>query len=443
MQIEPTFEFAYDENLVTRTVEKDGKSCTEILVVSDPHNVTDEFLKQAKTEKDQYERPCIRFSLNETGGERFGKLTGENQPDAVTGARRRLAIILDGKLYSAPSIMSRITTDGIIHGSFTEQEATEIANVLNSGSLPTPLKQVSSESIMMNETPTKPGKAEPSPEPATKPDTTQPAPVKPTISTDKPQDDTYRIEPPDIVRIEAIYDGHLGPHKLHTGDKFKIYVLGDPMDAPVPGWIFVDAEKMINLGPDYGKVKVGGMTVEEATQAILKHLETKLDHPKVSLEAELMLAPQVTGSYLVGPDGKVTLKEYGSVNLNGMTVREAQRAVKKQLSKHLTNLAVTVTVEAKTSKDFYLIDGTDLLFEKVESLPATGKETVLETLQKFQGWGDLSEASIRLVRPIKGEPEKTLPVDYEAIKSGRDMKTNYQILPGDRLYVEAPKTEKE
>ena len=84
--------------------------------------------------------PEINFMLTADGGKRFGEVTRNN-------IGQRMAIVLDGELYSAPSINSPIETgNGQITGHFTDQEAFELANVLQNP-LRAPLKIVSSEDV--------------------------------------------------------------------------------------------------------------------------------------------------------------------------------------------------------------------------------------------------------------------------------------------------------
>jgi preprotein translocase subunit SecD len=72
--------------------------------------------------------------LNADGGKMFGIITGEN-------VNRNLAIVLDDKVYSAPVIRGRIPGgSGVITGSFSDEEARDLALVLKAGALPAPLK---------------------------------------------------------------------------------------------------------------------------------------------------------------------------------------------------------------------------------------------------------------------------------------------------------------
>jgi preprotein translocase subunit SecD len=60
----------------------------------------------------------------------------------ATGFSRKLGIILDGFLVSAPAIRSTISGRGEITGSFSRQEVDDLVDVLNAGSLPAPLVKV-------------------------------------------------------------------------------------------------------------------------------------------------------------------------------------------------------------------------------------------------------------------------------------------------------------
>jgi len=91
-------------------------------------------LVDAKVQMDGYGRPIVSFKLDSNGGKLFAGITGSN-------INRRLAIILDKRVYSAPVIKSRISGgSGIIEGQFSLQEAKDLALVLRAGALPAPVK---------------------------------------------------------------------------------------------------------------------------------------------------------------------------------------------------------------------------------------------------------------------------------------------------------------
>jgi preprotein translocase subunit SecD len=91
--------------------------------------ITGRDLKSANTSVGQFNQPVVAFHLSGDGARLFGDATGAN-------VGRGLAIILDGKVVSAPVINSRITDSGVIEGSFTQQEVQDLVTTLRSGALP-------------------------------------------------------------------------------------------------------------------------------------------------------------------------------------------------------------------------------------------------------------------------------------------------------------------
>ena len=90
---------------------------------------------------DQNNRPIINFSLNAEGAEIFGDFTGKN-------VGNRLAIVLDGKVYSAPNINERIGGgSGQISGDYTVMEAQDLAIALRSGALLAPVYMMEKRSV--------------------------------------------------------------------------------------------------------------------------------------------------------------------------------------------------------------------------------------------------------------------------------------------------------
>ncbi len=125
-----------------RKDRRSGYEFTEILVVKDPFDVTGAYLVHSRPGYDRSGSPCVFFTFNREGGQRFGGLTGKNRPEEGQEAfTRKLGIILDGYLYSAPAIKDTITTNGEITGRFTRKEVEDLVDVLNAGSLPTRLSE--------------------------------------------------------------------------------------------------------------------------------------------------------------------------------------------------------------------------------------------------------------------------------------------------------------
>ena len=89
----------------------------------------------------QSNQPTVSFTLDRLGAQKFGRTTTDS-------VGKRLAIVLDGKIVSAPSINEPITSgSGMISGNFSFQEATDLALLLRSGALPTPLNVVEERTV--------------------------------------------------------------------------------------------------------------------------------------------------------------------------------------------------------------------------------------------------------------------------------------------------------
>lgn len=98
-------------------------------------------LTDAHVGYDQNNRPVINFSLNSAGAQIFGDFTGKS-------VGKRLAIVLDGKVYSAPVINERIGGgSGQISGNYTVAEANDLAIALRSGALLAPIYMMEKRSV--------------------------------------------------------------------------------------------------------------------------------------------------------------------------------------------------------------------------------------------------------------------------------------------------------
>ena len=129
--------------IAIRTVQGDRGETSEVLVVPDPFDVTDAYLVEATSGEDGSGKPIVRFTFDKRGGMLLGGLTGANLPDKSDGFSRRVGIILNGKLHSAPAIRSIIRERGEITGDFDRDEVEDLVNVFNAGALPVPLEKVS------------------------------------------------------------------------------------------------------------------------------------------------------------------------------------------------------------------------------------------------------------------------------------------------------------
>ena len=111
-----------------------------LFLISRVASVTGKDLRMVRRSVDEWNNPAVSFSLNSEGARRFEKVTGEN-------VGQRLAIVLDGKVQSAPSINQRISGDGIIQGRFTLEQAEDLVVVLKAGALPAGIRYLEERTI--------------------------------------------------------------------------------------------------------------------------------------------------------------------------------------------------------------------------------------------------------------------------------------------------------
>ena len=108
------------------------KDPNELYMINKRVMVSGEMLKDANSSFDRNNSPSVSFQLSALGGKKFGRVTGKN-------IGRAFAIVLDGKVVSAPVIQSQIFSSGQITGNFSLQETNDLALVLRSGALPVPM----------------------------------------------------------------------------------------------------------------------------------------------------------------------------------------------------------------------------------------------------------------------------------------------------------------
>lgn len=256
----------------------------------------------------------------------------------------------------------------------------------------------------------------------------------------------YVIEPPDILLINAVKIVPKPPHVVEPFDGLLVRAIGvDDVRAPIADAFFVDPEGKIDLGPSYGRVQVANLTIDDAQEAIRRHLAQIYADVSVSVSLAVSAgAQQIVGEHLVGLDGRVNLGTYGSVYVTGLTLAEAKARIEDKLSEFLVDPEVIVDVFSYNSKKYYIITQGAGFGDNVVTAPITGNDTVLDAIAAIGGLSQLSSTRIWIARPAPAgtECEQILPVDYEGITRGAATATNYQLLPGDRLFIAEDKMRK-
>lgn len=251
---------------------------------------------------------------------------------------------------------------------------------------------------------------------------------------------TYTVESPDILLIESTRTIPLPPYLIQPLDALYLYsptTKGD--EDPIQGIYPVEPDGTINLGATYGgSYRVADMT----TQDVQKKLTADLRKIIRDFEVVVTLASsgrgvqQIAGQHLVRPDGTVGLGVYGSVYVAGMSLSQTKGAIESHLSKFLYRPEVSVDVYSYNSKWYYVITDFAGSGEQVVRLPSTGNETVLDAIAQVGGLSAVSSKKIWIARPAPaGVEDQILPVDWKGVTRRGKTCTNYQVLPGDRVFV--------
>ncbi len=113
--------------------DRGGEGSVEELFVKRIPEMSGEAIDKAFARPDMYGKPEVILMFTKDGRKKFAVVTGEIAAQGQRAGRLgRLAIVLDGKLYSAPTVKEQIDNDSAqITGSFTDREALNLANVLN------------------------------------------------------------------------------------------------------------------------------------------------------------------------------------------------------------------------------------------------------------------------------------------------------------------------
>ena len=248
----------------------------------------------------------------------------------------------------------------------------------------------------------------------------------------------YFIETPDIISVEAVHLVPKSPYILRTYDIVHLDIGGAPEDEMLTKEYVIQPGGNIQLGITFGSVQIGGLSIDDAEKAVMAVLKKRLKAPTVSAQLHTMSEVQrIVGDKLVAPDGYITLGSYGQVYVNGLTVPECREAIELHLSEQLEHPIVAVEVHAYNSKSYYVYLQGGSMGEQLYSFPYTGNETVLDAIAEVNGLQHFSSKRIWIARPVGNTNHQlVLPVDWNAIVAYGAPQTNYQIIPGDRIFVQ-------
>lgn len=191
-----------------------------------------------------------------------------------------------------------------------------------------------------------------------------------------------------------------GEERIQPGDRLIIHVTPTLPNAPIQGDFPVDAKGNVSLGIRYGRVEIKGLTLEEAQAKIQHYLASRISQPMVSVDwvelpnredrirpgdlLNIKLRPDdrlggpTNGVYRVEPSGKIPLGPgVGRVDVKGLTLEEAEKAIRERLVRPGGELAVQVTRPLPSGADAELEHRVRQLENEVRTL-----RSLVEELQK-------------------------------------------------------------
>jgi polysaccharide export outer membrane protein len=212
----------------------------------------------------------------------------------------------------------------------------------------------------------------------------------------------YVVEPPDLLLIQA-------------SDRITLRL------QRITGQHLVAPDGTINLGI-YGKIRVAGMTLDQVADAVAARLLQIMPGLQSGIKSE------------VDKEGKDVEKSDDSAE-----VWKKQFQPQGSNPIELLKKEMQVDVLSYNSKFYYIITDGGGYGQQVYPIPITGNETVLDALAKVNGLPPVSDKrKVWVARATRaGQPPKILPVDWIGVAKCGSSETNYQLFPGDRVYVDS------
>jgi polysaccharide export outer membrane protein len=257
----------------------------------------------------------------------------------------------------------------------------------------------------------------------------QTVPSQPAVQAPAPMPTS--VETPAPIEI-AIQPAAAAPDdKPATVDKDDATTLHPPAAlAAAPAMIV--GHPPVEIGPpkEFSKQSLPPYVVEPPDILLIQSSQKILDQP-------------LSGQHLVRPDGYVSLGMYGEVYVAGFSLEQVRVAVTEQIRKRLPTFdprTLDVDVIAYNSKVYYIVTDGGGYGEQVYRIPVTGNETILDAMAQINGLPAVSsKKKIWLARATPGDGGHPiiLPIDWRGVVMRGSGATNYQVFPGDRIYVGA------
>lgn len=261
----------------------------------------------------------------------------------------------------------------------------------------------------------------------------------------------YDVGVSDILSVEVARLVPKSPYKLESSDEIRITAYGlEDEEIKLNGNFRLQPGGMVAFPPPIGSVSLAGLTCEEAGAMLADMVCETLGMPEeyrktvgVSVDLQIVSGLQpISGEHMVGPDGRINLGIYGSVDVAGLPLSDVKEALEFHLAEYLDTPKVAVDVYFYNSKSYYVVMEGAGFGDKLVSYPYTGNETVLDAIAEINGMDRVSSKRIWIARSSSysnGCYDRILPVDWQGVTSLACHHTNYQLMPDDRIFIEEDK----
>ena len=140
---------------------------------------------------------------------------------------------------------------------------------------------------------------------------------------------------------------------------------------------------------------------------------------------------EMSGDFVVRPDGQITLPLLSDVQAAGLTPEQLRDELTKRASKYLEDPNVTVGVKAINSRKVHITG----MIGKPGAYPLAGPTTVLQLIAMAGGLHEFADSKkIIVVRELKGR-QMAFKFNYKDVRQGKNLQQNIELMPGDIVVV--------
>jgi polysaccharide biosynthesis/export protein len=140
---------------------------------------------------------------------------------------------------------------------------------------------------------------------------------------------------------------------------------------------------------------------------------------------------EMSGEVIVRPDGRISIPLLNDVAAAGLTPEQLRVRIVEQAAKYLEDPTATVVVKQINSRKVFITGSV----EKPGTYPLTGRTTVLQLIATSGGLKEYAKRDdITILRTQEGR-EQRFPFDYDRVVSGKAVKQNLELKPGDTVVV--------